>query len=58
MRSSPRDNNPLLLSGHLEPLFIVRVLSEVIIVNFNLESGGAKNACHFVPAELTVEKEN
>jgi hypothetical protein len=37
---------------------IGRILSEMIVVNFDAETGGAKNAGHFVAAELPVEKEN
>jgi hypothetical protein len=36
----------------------LRVLREMIVVNFNFESGSAKNSRHLVPSKLAIEKEN
>ena len=53
-----RDNDPALLPGDHEPFLIARVLSEMIIVDFDIKVCITKNAGHLVAAKLPIQKES
>jgi hypothetical protein len=53
-----RDNNPVLFTDSGQPLWIESVLSKMIVVYFDVETGRAKDRGHFVTAKLPVEKED
>ncbi len=51
------NDNPTVLSRDHQPFFIGRILCEMIIMDFNMKVGIAKNAGHLLSAELPVEKD-
>jgi hypothetical protein len=53
-----RNNDPILFTDGGQPLWIESVLSEMIVVYFDVETRCAKDRGHFVTAKLPVEKED